>query len=226
MKLQDPVSELIKKVKTQESKIDQIHSEMRRGQFAYSSIKERPNKLFDLTGLTTAEFDCLFECSDPFTHLLQYPNCTSGGLVSKNRKTDLRTELMTFLTVCRHSLHIKVMAWMTQSSEATISRVFVAWAVFLSTLFECLDLSPLPGFVEAFLPKVFKDAGFVEAEALGDATETWILQPENFDVNKITFSNYKNHTTGKTAVWIYPNGGLLCCSETYTGTISDQDITQ
>ena len=43
------------------------------------------------------------------------------------------------------------MAWMTQSSEATISRVFVAWAVFLSTLFECLDLSPLPGFVESSL---------------------------------------------------------------------------
>ena len=61
---------------------------------------------------------------------------------------------MTFLTVCRHFLHLKVMAWMTQSSETTISRVFVAWAVFLSTLFESLDLSPLPGFVDALLPKV------------------------------------------------------------------------
>ena len=75
--------------------------------------------------------------------------------------------------------------------------------------------------MEAFLPQVFKDAGFVEAEALGDATETWISQSENFDVNNITFNNHKNHTTGKTAVWIYPHGGLLCCSETYPGTISD-----
>ena len=96
MKLQDQVSELMKKVKTHESKIDQIRSEMIRGQFAYRSIKERPNNFFDLTGLTTAEFDCLFECIDPFTHLLQHPNCISGGLVSKNRKMDLRTELMTF----------------------------------------------------------------------------------------------------------------------------------
>ena len=127
---------------------------------------------------------------------------------------DLRTELVTFLTVCRHSLHLKVMAWMTQSSEATVSRVFAAWAVFLSILFECFDLSPLPGFVEALLPKVLKDAGFAETEAMGDATETWISQSENFDVNNITFSNYKNHTTGKTAVWVYCHGGLLCCSET------------
>ena len=100
---------------------------------------------------------------------------------------------MTFLTVCRHSLHLKVMAWMTQSSEATMSSFFfLAWAVFLSTLFESLDLSPLP--------KVFNDAGFAETEAMGDATEAWISQLENFDVNNITFSNYKNHTTGKTAV--------------------------
>ena len=225
-KLQNQISELLKKQKTQEDKIGQIRSEMRRGQFSYSTIKERQNKFFDLTGLTVAEFDCLFECIDPYTHLLHYPNCTSGGLVTKNRKMDQRTELMTFLTVCRHSLHLKVMAWMTQSSEATISRVFVAWAVFLSTLFECLDLSPLPGFVDAFLPKVFRDAGFAETEALGDATETWIAQSENFDVNNITFSNYKNHTTGKTAVWIYPHGGLLCCSETYPGTITDHDITE
>ncbi|KAL9977211.1 hypothetical protein ACROYT_G014590 [Oculina patagonica] len=79
--------------------------------------------------------------------------------------------------------------------------------------------SPLPGFLEAFRPKVFKDAGFADTEALGNATETWILQSENFDVNNITFSNYKNHTTRKTAIWIYPHGGLLSCSETYPGTI-------
>ena len=63
------------------------------------------------------------------------------------------------------------MAWMTQSSEA------------------CGGISSKS-----------KDAGFIEAESLGDATETWISQSENFDVNNVTFSNYKNHTTGKTAV--------------------------
>ena len=102
---------------------------------------------------------------------------------------------MTFLRVCRHFLHLKVMVWITQSSKATVSRVFVAWAVFLSTPFECLDLTLLPAFVEALMPKVFNNAGFAETEAMADATETWSSQSENFDVNNITFSNYKNHTT-------------------------------
>lgn len=139
---------------------------------------------------------------------------------------DLRTELMTFLRVCRHFLHLKVMVWITQSSKATVSRVFVAWAVFLSTLFECLDLTPLPAFVEALMPKVFNDAGFAETEAMTDATETWSSQSENFDVNNITFSNYKEPHYCETAVWVYPHGGLLCCSETFPGTIPDQDITE
>lgn len=108
-----------------------------------------------------------------------------------------------------------------------MSRVFSAWAVFLATLLESLDLSPLPGFVDSLLPTVFQhSAGFAETEVLGDATETWIGQSENFEVNNITFSNYKNHTTGKTSVWIYPHGGLMCCSDTYPGSISDKDLTE
>jgi len=48
----------------------------------------------------------------------------------------------------------------------------------------------------------------------------------NFDVNNITFSQYKNHTTGKTSVWITPYGSLLKCSDKYPGTISDSDVTE
>lgn len=108
-----------------------------------------------------------------------------------------------------------------------MSRVFTAWAVFLATLFESLDLSPLPGFVDSLLPTVFRNSAcFSETEILGDATETWIGQSEDFEVNNITFSNYKNHTTGKTSVWIYPHGGLMSCSDTYPGSISDKDLTE
>ena len=45
-------------------------------------------------------------------------------------------------------------------------------------------------------------------------------------INNITFSSYKNQTTGKISVWIYPHGGLLHCSDTYPGTIRDKDITE
>ena len=196
--------------KIQENKIN----ELMKGQFTYMMLKDKQDKLFYLTGLTTHEFDCLYECVEPLLYLIRYPDCKGGGLETKSRKLDTKTELMAFFTICRHSLHMGIMARMVQTSVSTISRAFIGWAVFLSTVFECLELKPSPGFVQAYLPQEFYDAGYGETEALGDATETWISQSENYDINNITFSSYKNHTTGKTSLWIYPHGGLLHCSDT------------
>lgn len=81
------------------------------------------------------------------------------------------------------------MAWTVQTSVSTIAWIFVAWAVFLSNLFECLDFKPLPALVQAFLPQDFHYAGYGETVILGDATETWITQSENYDINNITFSS-------------------------------------
>jgi len=113
---------------------------------------------------------------------------------------------------------------MTNTSIATQSRIFVAWSVFLVELFDSIDLAPSPGVIEAFIPTEFINAGFGDASCLGDCTETKISESENFDVNNITFSPYKNHTTGKTEVWITPHGTLLQCSATYPGTISDMIV--
>ena len=197
-----------------------------KGQFTYMILKDKQDKFFYLTGLTTHEFDCLYECVETFLYLIRYPDCKGGGLETKSRKLDTKTELMAFFTICRHSLHLGIMARMVQTSVSTISRAFIGWAVFLSTVFECLELKPLPGIVQAYLPQEFYDACHGETEALGDATETWINQSENYDIKNITFSSYKNHTTGKTSVWIYSHGGPLPCSDTYPGTVCDKDITE
>lgn len=92
--------------------------------------------------------------------------------------------------------------------------------------FDRINLKPLPGFIVALLPKKFVDVGYSECGILGGNTETWISQFENFDINNLTFSHYKNHTTGKISVWIYPHGALCKCSDAYPGTISDEHITK
>ena len=51
-------------------------------------------------------------------------------------------------------------------------------------------------------------------------------QSENYDLNNIIFSNYKNHTTGKICVWTAPSGFLLHYIEAYPGSISDSAITK
>ena len=153
--------------KKQENKMNELTKE----QFTYMMLKDKQDKFIYLTGLTTNEFDCLYECVEPFLHLIRYPDCKGGGLEIKSRKLDTKTELMAFFTVCRHSLHLGIMARMVQTSVPTISRAFIGWAIFLSTVFECLDLKPLPGFVQTYLSQEFYDAGYVEIEALGDATD-------------------------------------------------------
>ena len=47
---------------------------------------------------------------------------------------------------------------------------------------------------------------------LGDCTENWIASPENFDTSNATFSSKKTMT-------------LDMCTDTYAGSISDNDLT-
>lgn len=223
--LKRQLKDVMEKEQKLEVQLRQLRSQLGQIQFTYANLIHYPEKFFYMTGLTATEFDCLLEAVEPFVHLMVYPDCKGSGMETKSRKLDLKTEMLCFFSICRHSLHLGVVSWMTAASTSTVSRNFCAWAVFLSSLFECLELKPLPGFVEEFLPREFIEAGYADTEVLVDAAETWISQSENFYINNITFSSYKNHTTGKTSVWIFSHGGLLQCNETYPGTISDSDIT-
>ena len=118
------------------------------------------------------------------------------------------------MTICRQTLHLGITGYMTGTSVSTQSRIFTAWAVFLSTLFDQLDLSPCPGEVLFPLPLEFYASGFQDTVLLG----------ENFDISNATFSSYKNHDTGKTGIWITLYGNLVMYTDTYAGSISDNDF--
>ena len=128
---------------------------------------------------------------------------------------DHKTELLVTLTVARYTVYYALLVKLVGGSSSTISQVFVAWIVFTRSVLDGVNLKPLPGFIKAFLPKVFIDAGYSDCGILGDNTETWIVQSENFELNNLTFSHYKNHTTGKVSVWIFPHGALWKCSDAF-----------
>jgi len=113
-------------------------NEIEKKTFACENVVKRGQCLY-MTGLTENEFDCMFECVEPFLGCIVYPDCKSNDPVT--RKLDSRTELMCFLTISRHSLHLGIMGWMSNTSVATQSRLFVAWSVFLSTVQK--QLTPL-----------------------------------------------------------------------------------
>ena len=211
-----------------EQKLKEMKFEFNKRSFTYDCLKIRANEFFLLCGLSVNEFDCLFACLMPFLHLIVYPDCVQSleKLDSNNKLLDDRTELLVALTVARHAVDLVIMAKLVSGSSSTISRVFVAWMVFLCCVLDEVNLKPLPGFIEAFLPRVFVDAGYADCRILGDNTETWIAQSENFELNNVTFSHYKNHTTGKVSVWIFLHGALCKCSDAFPGSISDEQITE
>ena len=184
------LSDLVKTLKIQN---ETYHSQLQK--FAHTTEKTTFSYKC-LTGPCVENFDCLFACVEPYISAIIYPNCKPH----QQRKLTKRTELMCFMTICRHTLHLGITGYMTGTSASTQSRIFTAWAVFLSTVFDELDLSPCPGEVLSLLPVEFYASGFQDTVLLGDCTENWIASPENFDISNATFSSYKNHDTGKTGI--------------------------
>ena len=218
-------SDLVKNLQlqneTRQSQLKQFPHTGEKATFSYKCLKKNPKQFFYMTGLSVEDFDCLFACVRPYIPAIMYPDCKTH----QRRKLTKRTELMCFMTVCRHTLHLGIVGYKTGTSVSTQSRFFSAWAVFLSTLFDQLDLRPCPGEVLSLLPMDFYASGFQDTVLLGDRTENWIASPENCDISNATFSTYKNHDTGKTGLWITPFGSLGMCTDTYAGSVTDNNLT-
>ena len=76
------------------------------------------------------------------------------------------------------------------------------------------------------MPKIFVKTGHQLTDQLGDCTEFKLQNASNYDLNYLTFSDYKNATTAKAYIGIAPHGGGLIFSDLYPGSISDSEITE
>ena len=72
----------------------------------------------------------------PYSDVIIYPDCKGTGM----RSLDKPTELFAVITICRHSLHQGVMAFMLKVGESTMQPIFVGWIVFLETIFSHVNL--------------------------------------------------------------------------------------
>ena len=154
----------------------------------------------------------------PYTDSIVYPDCKGTG----ERTFDKGTELLAFLTICRHAfLHLGVMVYMLNVSESTICRLFVPLVVFLETIFDSLDLKPGEGFLIKKMPDIFLKTGHGLMDLVLDCTEFKFQHATNFELNSLMFSNYKNTVTGKALIGISPHGMGSLFSDIYPGSISD-----
>ena len=65
----------------------------------------------------------------PYSDVIIYPDCKGTGM----RSLDKPTELFAVITICRHSLHQGVMAFMLKvERESTMQRIFVGWIALIA----------------------------------------------------------------------------------------------
>ena len=211
-----------KKLATENKKLQTESSITKSQTFTYDNLKKKPSKFQYLCGLTVEKFDILLNCLMPYSHVIQYPDCKGNG----SRSLEKPTELLAVLTICRHGLYNGVMAYMLNVSESTMQRIFVAWIVFMETIFSRINLRPDKNFLAHTMPEIFIKTGHGLTDMVIDCTEFKLQQPSNYDLSTLTFSNYKNTHTGKALLGISPNGIGLVFSEIYPGSISDSNITE
>lgn len=100
------LSDLVKNVQLQneiyQAQLRQFVHTSEKTTFTYKCLKKNPKPFFYMTGLYIEDFDCLFACVEPYIPAIMYPDSKSH----QQRMLTEITELMCFMTVCRHTLHL------------------------------------------------------------------------------------------------------------------------
>ena len=94
--------------------------------FTYRHLKIRYVTLKYLCGFSVFQFDLVMECIRPYLHLIPYPE----SKVSE-KSFSFETQFLVVLTVSRHGLDLRFMAFILGTSETTVQRIFNAWVIFL-----------------------------------------------------------------------------------------------
>ena len=196
-------------IKKQNEELKIAVKRLQQEQFSYSNLIKKPNTFKYLCGLSVEQFNIPWNCVQPYSDVIIYPDCKGTG----ERSADKPTELFVVLTICRHSLHQGVMAFMLKVGENTIQHIFVGWIVFLGTIFTCINLKPEAGFLLKKMPDIFVKTGHGLTDMIIDCTEFKFQHVPNLDLNSLMFSNYKNIITGKALIGIAPHGMGLFFSD-------------
>ena len=167
-----------------------------------------------------------FSFLGPVVHHLQiWGSKTSSS--GKHRKTKLDPFNQLFLTLMklRRNLHVKDLAYRFCISAASVSRYFITWVCFLYHHLREIDIFPLREQVIRTLPAPFEEK-YATTYIIIDATEFYLETPTDMCLQSSTWSNYKQHNTGKVLIGCTPNGCISFVSDMYMGSISDVQLTE
>lgn len=201
---------------------------------SFEMIKHDKELVRFYTGFPDADtFYTLFASLQPFfdAGLVRSSSTYRSGEhhVPNPRTPLLSKEDELFLTLVRLRLGAPLtdLAFRFKIHTSTVSRIFTTYLDLLFRHFEVMesDFWPSRAQIDANMPDEFK-RHYPSTRCVVDCTEIMIEKPSDPDLQRATWSSYKNHNTFKCLLAITPDGCLSFVSELYGGSVSDREIVE
>lgn len=142
-----------------------------------------------------------------------------------NRKLSLEEELLMTLMKLRLGTINGMLGDMFGVSNTTVSQIINTWVKFLADELRPLILWPSKEAIACSFPKSLPSK-YRNLRCTIDCTEIFIEKPRNFELQALTWSDYKHNNTVKLLVGIAPNGSISFLSKAWGGRASDQLMTR
>ena len=152
-------------------------------------------------------------------------DCHTGLKLGRKRQYEPIDELIMTLSRLRLGLVEEDVAMRWNISQSTVSRIFQTWLAFLDRHLSSVDWWLSRERIQATMPQVFRDK-YPDTRVIIDATEIFVQQPSDKEMQSALFSSYKHHSTVKGLIGIAPMGMITFVSRLYNGAISDVQLTK
>lgn len=206
---------------------------------SYEMIEKDSTQMKHFTGLTSANFDVLYDFVNdvcPLDKITYWGFKDKGDPIKADRKVlrrvskwSYREQLFMCLLRLKTGFSFKTMSILLSTPEKKISQwslrnIFTTYIQLIYNIFRDMEYVMFPSkeSLKRFLPKVFKTMPSVRCSV--DCTEFKVEMSSNFSRQGNTYSSYKHTNTFKCLIAVTPNGGACFVSDLFEGDISDVEI--
>ena len=218
---------MVEKLTVLENKVLTVKKEHDHMQFRLANISHDEKMITFYTGFPSfTTLKTCFEYLGPAVNHLSYKENESDACRSgRPHILPPMEEFFLVLVRLRLGLMEQDIAYRFNISQSTVSRIIITWINFMYLQFKDLPLWPKKEVVASYMPQVFKDQ-YPSTRVIIDATEIFIEQPHLPEIQKMTFSSFKNHNTYKALIGISPSGAITFISKLFSGSVSDKELTR
>ena len=226
-KLKADILLLTEKLKTADTKIEQLEQTVRDMEFCIENIED--NDICFYTGSPNRQvYDSVLTYLNPgangenlvYTRNESRPdvNSTPVRKIGRPRKLSHNNQFFLFLCKVKVGLFERDVAYRFNIS-------IISWVNFLYLRLGSLSIWPSKETIIEKMPESFKSK-YKETRVIIDCTELKVEMSSSLMLKSQTYSNYKTANTLKGLTGISPSGSITFISQLYTGSISDREITE